>query len=154
MFGLLPKCRCQNPWLKITSGSTTLRSVRTVNVRPRSGVAPMTVKKFAVTRSARTSTGGPSPVRLARASSQPARSAKVRLSSRQSCRDVSEKREPEVRRSIIRRSDSGKLSGRSNTESTMVKMAVLPPIPNATVAITTAAKTGVCRNRRSAYLRS
>ena len=75
---------------------------------------------------------------------------KVRLSSRQSCRDVSEKREPDVSRSIISRCGSGKLSGRSSTESTIVKMAVLPPIPIASVARTTIVKMGVRRSWRNA----
>jgi hypothetical protein len=43
-----------------------------------------------------------------------------------------------------------KRNGRSRTESTTVKIAVVPPIPSASVAMAIAVNPGVRRRRRSA----
>ena len=49
---------------------------------------------------------------------------------------------------------SGYGSGRSRTASTMLKIAVLAPIPSARMPMTAAVKPGLLRSQRKAHLKS
>jgi hypothetical protein len=153
-----PNRRRHNPSARSRSRVSPLSSG--VKTRPIFAETPSVWKKSPLTRTALMRSGSPVPVRFTRSARTHARCSKVVLRARKSKTSPGEEgsRSNPVRcwtsalnsHGITRRSLRGYGRGRSSTRSIRLKMAALPPIASASVAIATAAKEGRRASARKA----
>jgi hypothetical protein len=151
---LPPKRRCQKSWPSIATFAAPARSSSTWKPRPSGAATPSVGRRFAVARAPRTTSGSPSPERLNRVLVSAASPSNDRTPARQSRKSGSEAVSRPIAtcrpQTITRRSGSGYGSGRSSTPLTMLKMAVVAPMPIASVATTAMVNPGLRRSERSA----
>ena len=139
-----------------TTASARLRSSSMVRVRPTIALTPSASNTPAVTHWRETVSAMPSAPPITMPPTPPMNPAivsKLRLRSPKSSRLLGETRscaDEDVRSEIITtRSGSGIGSGRSSVASTSAKMALLAPMPSASVRMAPAAKPGWRRNEPS-----
>ena len=147
--GSPPKRVRQNVSLSTTASGAPGTLSAAANVRPTSGRTPKTSKNPDVTHWRDTLSGAPSAPAITMAptfGAKPAMPSKVRVRSRQSMRFGGDTRlrDPLSVRSasITRRSGWCAGSGRSSVASTSAKMALLAPMPSASVAAARAVNAG------------
>src|SRR6185503_1602772 len=139
---------------QIIGRRTTPNFFSVLGVRPRIGRTPSTLKKFGVVRRPMICSGAPSPVRLAEAPPVAAMSTNVRFIRRQSLKlagaGVFFEKPALVLSSqmTMTRSGSSYGSARMTTASTTEKIAVLAPMPSASVPAATSVNRGDLRSRR------
>ena len=154
MRGSEPNRRRQRASLRSTAAGPPGRSSSAVKPRPMAGTTPSTAGASAVMYPVRSRSGAPLPVRLTDPSAKAATRANDRVRSRSSQYSGtlssacgSWVRCPQI---IARRSGRSYGSARRSTPFTTLKMAVLAPMPRASVINATAVNPGRWRRPRSA----
>ena len=146
--------RIQSAWLRTTTLSRPIAFSSSVNVRPRRGATRRMGKRLAVTRTPCSRSGSPRPVRLKlRLPWMSAMSSNALFWARQS-RQLAALTAPrpswglKAVQTLTSRSGSPKGRGRSRTPCTTLNIAVVAPMPNASVTTAAAVKVGCLRSVR------
>ncbi len=152
--GSAPNLCAQSRWLSTTTLACPGSFSPSANPRPWTGLTPSRSKKLELTRAAWSRTGSPRPVIVRSSLSMAARDAKEgawATTSRKFCGEYTPVDRPShTWASWTRRSGSSKGSGLSRTASMTLKIALLAPMPRASVATATREKPGACHRRRRA----
>ncbi len=157
--GSPPNVRCQKPWASTTTPERPGRCSSVANPRPRPTGMPSMSKSPSLTLAPRTSRGSPAPSSVKTPVAYASTASKVRLPSRTVMKSGAESAVYAVPSgysvlTTCRRSASRYGSGSRRTPCTTLKMALVAPMPSASVSTATAVKPGARRRVRSAYATS